>query len=176
MSEEIFAIFDTSASLSEMGKGRLCRNMIRTISQLPDKKFLYYSLGDELNEIQFDENNDPDVKFKGKTNLYLLAEFLEHKISEQPASNISCLLFTDAIYNHEQITKLKHTIINNSKFLHIFVITLGLDANRDISSQLGIQSFECDNVLLAVDYAVAAMEGLLDSSKIGVQNIKELLS
>ena len=156
MSNHLIAVFDISGSTMEYGKSRLLRNMARTLRDITDVSFDYYSLSNELLKIEV-TSDIPMFKPGEKLNLSLMADFIK-KIPV--AERASVIFFSDFGFSFKEADILKDVIRQNPN-ITLITVPCGIDAQTSIARYLSDLNFSADNVLLATDYAVSALDGLL---------------
>lgn len=173
MSENlIYAVFDSSGSNLEMGKSRLCRNLARTLVQLKNiytnieyenLSFQLYTINETFQSIALTLNGDiPAFKSIGSTDLNLLCNF----INELELNDKYCpvMFFTDGNYKDSDIDVLLN-IVRKTRYVKLFIISIGLDADMRKMSKQEIPVFSADNILLAVNHAITYMFGNISTPK-----------
>ena len=160
----VWAFFDTSGSNFEMGKGRLNRNLCRTLFSLrelnPDSvyeeiDFKTFTFSESVSPIVFEDSGDvKNFSSKGKSSLSVLSSFLIDSCN--PDSITSILLFSDGGFDFKEIENFKRFRAENQN-IKIYSVAIGIDANVDELTSISDKCFYPDNVLKAVDYAIEAL-------------------
>ena len=179
MDIQLFAIFDTSGSMNEMGKIHLQRNLCRFISQLHEVdaeryagvKLDCYGWGSSLSKITIDESGDvPQLEPTGQLNFNALSDFLSRLSGEGRIQNV--LIFTDGLFDRDDLAGFTEWKMNNDH-PSLRTVAVGADANllnlKKVSSNESV--YLAENIGIAINNTIWGSDTKVDPP----QSISQIL-